>query len=116
MEELDGVIETHCRTLGLDVTGKALFGLEGELSQNLVAEKLGLPVHTGKALDEPIPPRPPVMCAGCPHRGLFYTRVTFSFGRKLPFWKPVTIPIWEAQRIALEYHLPSATSVNCRPP
>ena len=73
VEELDGVIETHCRTLGLDVTGKALFGLEGELSQNLVAEKLGLPVHTGKALDEPIPPRPPVMCAGCPHRGLFYT-------------------------------------------
>ena len=73
VEELDGVIETHCRTLGLDVTGKALFGLEGELSQNLVAEKLGLPVYTGKALDEPIPPRPPVMCAGCPHRGLFYT-------------------------------------------
>ena len=73
VEELDGVIETHCRTLGLDVTGKALFGPEGELSQNLVAEKLGLPVHTGKALDEPIPPRPPVMCAGCPHRGLFYT-------------------------------------------
>lgn len=73
VEELDGVIETHCRMLGLDVTGKALFGLEGELSQNLVAEKLGLPVHTGKALDEPIPPRPPVMCAGCPHRGLFYT-------------------------------------------
>ena len=73
VEELDGVIETHCRTLGLDVTGKALFGPEGELSQNLVAEKLGLPVYTGKALDEPIPPRPPVMCAGCPHRGLFYT-------------------------------------------
>lgn len=73
VEELDGFIETHCRTLGLDVTGKALFGPEGELSQNLVAEKLGLPVHKGRALDEPIPPRPPVMCAGCPHRGLFYT-------------------------------------------
>ena len=45
----------------------------GEFSQNLVAEKLGSPVHTGKAIDDPIPPRPPVMCAGCPHRGLFYT-------------------------------------------
>ena len=30
-------------------------------------------VHTGHKLDESIPARPPVMCAGCPHRGLFYT-------------------------------------------
>ena len=73
LEELDGVIEEHCRALGLDVTGKELFGPLGELSQNLVAEKLGLPVPAGRALDEKIPPRPPVMCAGCPHRGLFYT-------------------------------------------
>ena len=73
VEELDGVIEEHCRALGLDVTGKELFGPLGELSQNLVAEKLGLPVPAGRALDEKIPPRPPVMCAGCPHRGLFYT-------------------------------------------
>ena len=47
--------------------------LEGEFSQNLVASKLGGTVHTGKALEDVIPPRPPVMCAGCPHRGLFYT-------------------------------------------
>ena len=38
-----------------------------------MAEKLGLPVPAGTALEEAIPPRPPVMCAGCPHRGLFYT-------------------------------------------
>ena len=37
VEELDDIIETHCRKLGLDVTGKALFGYTGELSQNLVA-------------------------------------------------------------------------------
>ena len=73
VEELDGVIEEHCRALGLDVTGKELFGPLGELSQTLVAEMLGLPVPAGRALDEKIPPRPPVMCAGCPHRGLFYT-------------------------------------------
>ena len=47
--------------------------MEGEFSQNLVAQKLGGTVHTGKALADAIPPRPPVMCAGCPHRGLFYT-------------------------------------------
>ena len=42
-------------------------------SRNYIAEKLGMAVHTGHKLDESIPARPPVMCAGCPHRGLFYT-------------------------------------------
>ena len=73
VEELDGFLEEHCRSLGLDVVGKALFPAVGELSQNLVAEKLGLPHAAGPRLEEPIPARPPVMCAGCPHRGLFYT-------------------------------------------
>ena len=72
VEELDPVIENYCRSLGLALAGKDVFPIEGEFSQNLVAEKLGLPVHTGKAIEDPIPPRPPVMCAGCPHRGLFY--------------------------------------------
>ena len=73
VEELDGFLEDCCRSLGLDPVGKETFSCMGEFSQNLVAEKLGSPVHTGKTLDDPIPPRPPVMCAGCPHRGLFYT-------------------------------------------
>jgi indolepyruvate ferredoxin oxidoreductase alpha subunit len=73
VEELDSVIEDHCRKLGLDVSGKDIFPVIDEFSQNLVAEKLGVPVHTGKALDDEIPPRPPVMCAGCPHRGMFYS-------------------------------------------
>ncbi len=73
VEELDPIIEEHCRRLGLEVSGKDVLPLEGEFSQNLVAAKLGGTVHTGKTLSEAIPPRPPVMCAGCPHRGLFYT-------------------------------------------
>ncbi|MBQ9263915.1 MAG: indolepyruvate ferredoxin oxidoreductase subunit alpha [Clostridia bacterium] len=73
VEELDPFIEEHCRNLGLNPAGKALFPLEGELSQNLVADKLGIAHEAGPGLDETIPPRPPVMCAGCPHRGLFYT-------------------------------------------
>ena len=73
VEELDPIIENHCRSLGLEVTGKDALPMEGEFSQNLVAQKLGGTVHTGKALADAIPPRPPVMCAGCPHRGLFYT-------------------------------------------
>lgn len=73
VEELDSIIEDHCRKLGLKVWGKNVLPLEGEFSQNLVASKLGGTVHTGKPLEDAIPPRPPVMCAGCPHRGLFYT-------------------------------------------
>lgn len=73
VEELDSIIEDHCRKLGLKVWGKNVLPLEGEFSQNLVASKLGGTVHAGKTLEDAIPPRPPVMCAGCPHRGLFYT-------------------------------------------
>ena len=84
VEELDGFLETFCREIGLDPVGKAAvnedgtpagegFSFLGEFSQNIVAEKLGLSVPASRALDDPIPPRPPVMCAGCPHRGLFYT-------------------------------------------
>ena len=73
VEELDPIIEDHCRRLGLDVIGKDVLPMEDEFSQNLIAAKLGGAVHTGKTLEDAIPPRPPVMCAGCPHRGLFYT-------------------------------------------
>ncbi len=74
VEELEGFIEQHCQSLGLQVTGKALFPCIDELSQNIVAQKLGAaaPV-TGAKVEDAIPARPPVMCAGCPHRGLFYT-------------------------------------------
>ena len=73
VEELDGFIEEHCRSIGVDVIGKELFSNIGELSQNLVAEKLGVETACGNKISDTIPPRPPVMCAGCPHRGLFYT-------------------------------------------
>ena len=73
VEELDSFIETHCRELGLDCAGKETFSCIGEFSQNLIAEKLGASVPSGTKLDAVIPQRPPVMCAGCPHRGLFYT-------------------------------------------
>ena len=73
IEELDPVIETYCRSIGLDVSGKDLFPLTGEFSQNLVAKAFGKTLPESKKIDELIPPRPPVMCAGCPHRGLFYT-------------------------------------------
>ena len=73
VEELDPIIENHVRALGIEVHGKDLLPLVGEFSQNLIAKALGGEVHKGVSLPEALPPRPPVMCAGCPHRGLFYT-------------------------------------------
>ena len=73
VEELDGFIESHVRNLGIDCKGKEVFSCIDELSQNKVADALHSFHLTGTKLNEAIPPRPPVMCAGCPHRGLFYT-------------------------------------------
>ena len=73
VEELDGFIESHCRNLGLACVGKSDFPNIGELMPLDVAAKLSEVWQIGPKLDAAIPPRPPVMCAGCPHRGLFYT-------------------------------------------
>ncbi len=73
VEELESFIETHCKNLGIACVGKDKFSCIDELSQNKVAAALDMAVGKGTALDAAIPPRPPVMCAGCPHRGLFYT-------------------------------------------
>ncbi len=72
LEELDDYIETHCRKIGVDVKGKKEFTLLGEYSQGLIRKViLGEEAKSLKA-DVEIPARPPVLCAGCPHRGLFY--------------------------------------------
>ena len=73
VEELDPIIENHCKVLGLDVEGKNLFSMIGEFSQETVAKAFGKPLPKTTALDTEAPVRPPMMCAGCPHRGMFYT-------------------------------------------
>lgn len=74
VEELDPVIETHLRANGIRVDGgKDLFGLCGELSQNKILRALGMSTAPYIDFGETVPPRPPTLCPGCPHRGLFYT-------------------------------------------
>ncbi|MCR5188239.1 MAG: indolepyruvate ferredoxin oxidoreductase subunit alpha [Treponema sp.] len=74
VEELDPIIELFVRSLGLNVElhGKDMFPACGEFSQNLLAAAFGQEVPEGTKLDTQIPVRPPIMCAGCPHRGMFY--------------------------------------------
>ena len=72
IEELDPVIEDHCKALGLKVDGKNIFPICGEFSQSLIAKVMGVETKAFTTPEESAPVRPPVMCAGCPHRGLFY--------------------------------------------
>ena len=73
IEELDPIIETHVKALGLEVTGKDMFSLLGEFSQQTIANAFGKETPKSIGADSEIPARPPMMCAGCPHRGIFYT-------------------------------------------
>ena len=72
VEELDDFVETHCKALGVPVIGKEVFPRCGEFSQKLVKKLLTGEEADSVSLEADIPVRPPVMCCGCPHRGVFY--------------------------------------------
>ncbi len=73
IEELDPIIENHVKSLGIDVIGKEKFSILGEFSQQTIAKAFDMDDKCGVTADSAIPMRPPMMCAGCPHRGMFYT-------------------------------------------
>lgn len=72
LEELDPFIEEHCKQNGIEVIGKEAFTLQGEYSQSLIAKVILGKEDAFLATELDIPARPPVLCAGCPHRGLYY--------------------------------------------
>ena len=73
VEESEGFVEQELASFGIrNVIGKARFTNVGELSADLVKAGLtGAPVRPDFSTDIAILPRPPVLCAGCPHRGVF---------------------------------------------
>ena len=73
IEELDPIIESHLNNIGVKCIGKEMFSLLGEFNQNTIRRAFGIAVPENTSTDSTVPVRPPVMCAGCPHRGLFYT-------------------------------------------
>ena len=73
IEELDPFIENACRAMGIEVEGKNLFTLLGEYTPAMIKKAvLGEDAPAFDTAEEEIPVRPPVMCAGCPHRATFY--------------------------------------------
>lgn len=77
VEELEPYLEDQIKALGIEVVGKDLLQRNGELNQTIVREAFG---RSGPEAIEiktkvNLPARPPVMCPGCPHRGLYYALV-----------------------------------------
>lgn len=73
IEEGEPFMETQIKSWGINCIGKDLFPICGEFSTELVREKLfGTPPTSAFSTDMEAPLRPPVLCAGCPHRGLFF--------------------------------------------
>lgn len=74
IEENEPYLENAVKMLGFDCIGKDRIPICGELNAEIVREAL---MDTGKpepyTVDVTVPSRPPVLCAGCPHRGFFYT-------------------------------------------
>ncbi|MGI6413700.1 MAG: indolepyruvate ferredoxin oxidoreductase subunit alpha [Syntrophomonadaceae bacterium] len=74
VEELEPVIEEQVKAAGIPVEGKQLFTSLGEYSTEMLEERLAdKPVFQGYGLEKEIPGRPPLLCPGCPHRGVFHT-------------------------------------------
>lgn len=73
VEELDPFLELHVKAMGITCRGKDLVPSYGELNSAIVRESItGKKAEAGFKTAE-IPMRPPNLCAGCPHRGLFYS-------------------------------------------
>jgi indolepyruvate ferredoxin oxidoreductase alpha subunit len=72
IEEGDGIMETEIKASGIKVTGKDKIPRCGELTQTVVRQNLSKKIKMQKRPYK-VPGRPPVLCPGCPHRGVFYT-------------------------------------------
>lgn len=71
IEELEGLIETDIKAAGIVCEGKALTGIQGELTVEKIKHAvLGDPLPQIQQAD--LPGRPPTLCPGCPHRGVFH--------------------------------------------
>ncbi|PHR30267.1 MAG: indolepyruvate ferredoxin oxidoreductase subunit alpha [Desulfotalea sp.] len=72
VEELDPFLETHIKAMGIDCHGKDLIPNQGELNTAIVRQAIDPSSKVDLFAPVALPNRPPNMCAGCPHRGIFF--------------------------------------------
>lgn len=93
IEELEGFLEQHLKSLGITALGKELFPPTGEFSPDIIRDgaiKVSL-VNSASTKRVPIPglaKRPPLLCPGCPHSGVFFTLSSLGHRSTLPSKKP----------------------------
>ncbi|SFA88790.1 indolepyruvate ferredoxin oxidoreductase subunit alpha [Clostridium frigidicarnis] len=74
VEENEPYIETFIKAMGIECIGKEVIPICGELNPEIIRKGiLNNQVEKSYSIDVKAPTRPPVLCAGCPHRGMFYT-------------------------------------------
>lgn len=72
IEDMEPFYENAIKAMGIPCSGKDKTGIQGELFARKIAAKfMGAP-EAGPMATQGIPMRPPVLCPGCPHRGLYY--------------------------------------------
>ncbi|MEI3380949.1 MAG: indolepyruvate ferredoxin oxidoreductase subunit alpha [Dorea sp.] len=71
VEELDPVIEEQVKSWGIKAIGKEIFTVQGEYSANMLREAI-LKENLDIRKPAEAPGRPPILCPGCPHRGVYY--------------------------------------------
>ncbi len=73
IEEMDPYLEEQIKAMGIKVIGKELFPYTLEFDPAIVKNAVeGNPPAAASSYREALAPRPPNLCPGCPHRGLFY--------------------------------------------
>ncbi|MDR1292462.1 MAG: indolepyruvate ferredoxin oxidoreductase subunit alpha [Clostridiales Family XIII bacterium] len=72
VEEMDPYLERHVRRLGIACEGKSLIPKYGELNADVIRKAVSGTESKSLSVDIDAAARPPVLCAGCPHRGFFY--------------------------------------------
>jgi indolepyruvate ferredoxin oxidoreductase alpha subunit len=73
VEELDPFLEEQIKAMGIDVIGKEIFPYTNEFDPGIIQDAINKEDKVASTLVKSIPPRPPNLCPGCPHRGLYYT-------------------------------------------
>ncbi len=87
IEELDAFLQENIQAMGIEIIGKEFIPRVGELNQRIVEEaghRAGLlPAPSSRQVENvasEVPGRPPTLCPGCPHAGIFF--VLSSIGQR----------------------------------
>jgi len=99
IEELDPFLQEHIQAMGIPVTGKEFIPRIGELNTQIIADGSrhagllsGTPPRQVAATTQDLPRRPPLLCPGCPHSGIFFVLSSIGQRSKLPGAKGKATP------------------------